>query len=230
MVRVILIAAFLLVSSVKAGEAARPATANGAQPAPSLASRPAKASPTVAAPARDPRPADGKLVFTTVDNTPTQPAHVTSEKANRLVQKNPKLVRTLIEALASAPCMDVEDIEGLCAFGPTPPSDKLTWAIHVGALVDLGVAAVPDLLKATRDKDVRIVTVSLLILAGDSSNYDDFPSERVIASLLEASEVQSKEIRSRIQVTLVPGNSPVRRNSGGWMRGGSRVAASPEER
>ena len=124
---------------------------------------------------------------------------VTSKKAHERVKDNPKLVRALVEGLATAPCIELSDLNN---FFAVPPPDKVAWAVHLYATCNLGVAALPDLLRAVNDKDPGIVMASLMVLLVDSDKYSDFPHERVLAALLDAQEKQPKEVRRHIQLVI----------------------------
>jgi hypothetical protein len=118
----------------------------------------------------------------------------TSAKAKGLVEKNPKLVRSLIDSLAAYPCIIDDDLAFLGL-----DLDKARWAVHFAALTNLGSAAVPDLLKAARDSDPKIATAALAVLAFDYDHYNDFPTEEVLSSLVEASETDANRARPNIQ-------------------------------
>jgi hypothetical protein len=114
----------------------------------------------------------------------------TSKKATELVEKNPKLVRSLIESIAAYTCITDD------GFFLDPEQSR--WTIHYAALTNLGSAAVPELLKAVRDSDPKIATAALTALMFDYGHYADFPAEHVLASLIQASETESNRARSNI--------------------------------
>jgi hypothetical protein len=118
----------------------------------------------------------------------------TSEKAKGLVEKNPKLVRSLIESLATYPCILEDDLSFLGV-----DLDKARWTVHYAALTNLGSAAVPELLKAVREPDPKIATAALAVLAFDYDHYNDFPTEQVLSSLVEAGETEANPSRPNLQ-------------------------------
>jgi hypothetical protein len=151
-------------------------------------------------------PAEPNAVYSSRRRFQEKP--VTSEKAKKLVEKNPKLVRTLLESLAAAPTPDYESTFLEMASFPNAPfpngasmMEKLSWAMPLAALKDLGSAAVPELLKALDDKDLNIVRGALLALVLESG-YSDFPQDKVFASLLEKIKTQSESVRPHIRFTL----------------------------
>ena len=119
-----------------------------------------------------------------------------------MVQKNPKLVPALIEALAANAYGDVVYAEPQRDAPDQAKMRRSAGRAHLMALRQLGVAALPDLLRATGDKDARVVAASLVVILMQSDDYADFPHERVVAALLKALESQPAELRPSLQIAI----------------------------